>query len=286
MDCWLGLVLLVCVLVAAAWALPSYGAYRWGRTTLRLTQQLEAGKARQSSPTHYDARELEGLPGPVQRYFRAALADGQPLIAAATVEVTGHINVSACGERWKYFSSQQRIITRRPGFLWVADVALLPGLVVRVVDGYIAGQGQLRAAVLGLFKVAEVHGGGEIARSELMRFFAEAAWYPTALLPSQGVRWDGVDEASANATFVDGPFTLTLLFRFDEAGLIASAHAAARGAMVGNQLLMLPWEGRWSNYQLRDGMKLPMTGEAAWLPAGRNTYFCGEVTSLSFEYAI
>lgn len=28
----------------------------------------------------------------------------------------------------------------------------------------------------------------ELARGELMRFFAEAAWYPTALLPNQGLQ--------------------------------------------------------------------------------------------------
>ena len=40
---------------------------------------------------------------------------------------------------------------------------------------------------------------GEVAQGELMRFFAEAAWYPTALLPSQGVRWQAVDDTSARA---------------------------------------------------------------------------------------
>ena len=51
------------------------------------------------------------------------------------------------------------------------------------------------------------------------------AWYPTALLPSQGVRWAAVDDQSAQATLVDGQLALNLLFRFDEAGLIASVHA-------------------------------------------------------------
>ena len=65
-----------------------------------------------------------------------------------------------------------------------------------------------------------------------MRFFAEAAWYPTALLPSQGVRWVAVDDRSANATIVDGALTLTLLFRFNDDGLIGSFRADARGATV------------------------------------------------------
>ena len=41
-----------------------------------------------------------------------------------------------------------------------------------------------------------------MAEGELMRFLAEAAWYPTALLPSQGVRWQGADERSAFATLI------------------------------------------------------------------------------------
>ena len=119
-----------------------------------------------------------------------------------------------------------------------------------------------------------------------MRFFAEMAWYPTALLPSQGVRWAAVDDRSANATLVDGPLTLTLLFRFNDAGLIDSARAEARGAMVGKEMVMLPWEGRWSNYQERDGMIVPFIGEVAWLrPEGRKPYFLGTITSLTYEYS-
>jgi hypothetical protein len=155
-----------------------------------------------------------------------------------------------------------------------------------VVDSYIAGEGLLHAAVLGLFTVAEVHGGGEIARGEFMRWFAETAWYPTALLPSQGVRWEAVDDRSAKATIVDGLQALTLLFSFNDAGLIDSARAEARGAGVGKDMVMLPWEGSWSNYQSRDGMVVPITGEAAWLrPDGRRPYFHGTITSLAYEFS-
>jgi hypothetical protein len=75
-----------------------------------------------------------------------------------------------------------------------------------------------------------------------MRFFAEAAWYPAALLPSQGVRWEAVDDRSANATIVDGSLTMTLLFRFNDAGLIESVRAEARRAAVGSEVVMMPWE--------------------------------------------
>lgn len=282
---WLTWLLLIGALLALVFvALAAFGSMRWTDATRTLTARLEAGRL-PASLGRYDPRELEGLPAPVQRYFRAVLKEGQPVIAVATINLVGTINMSPTGEQWKPFTSRQQVVTRRSGFLWDAKVAMFPGVAAHVVDGYIAGEGQLRAALLGLFTVADVHGGGEIARGEFMRWFAEAAWYPTALLPSQGVRWEGVDDRSANASIVDGPLTLTLLFGFNDDGLIVSVRAAARGAGVGKDMVMLPWECSLSEYQVQQGMLLPMAGEAAWLrPEGRRDYFKGTVTALRYEF--
>jgi hypothetical protein len=208
------------------------------------------------------------------------------MIAAVDVQHAGVFNLSESGERWKPFTSTQRVVTRRPGFVWDGKVIMLPGVLVRVHDAYVAGIGILHPAILGLFTLVDLRGTGEIARGEFMRFFADAAWYPTALLPSQGVRWQAVDERSANATLVDGPLSLTLLFRFDSEGLIESVLAEARGRTVGKSIVMTPWGGRWSNYQVRDGMRVPLTGEVAWLtPEGRKPYWRGTITSLRYEFA-
>ncbi len=294
---WLGMV--VGVLVVIAVGLRAGGARRWAELIRLHTGQLEAGGvavqspaqgqlSRRSASARFHVNELADLPAPVQRYFRAVLTDGQPIIAAATIDMAGTINMSASAAQWKPFTSQQRVVTPvagvRPGFLWNADVAMFPGVSARVEDSYIAGQGQLIAKLLGLFTVAHAHGGGELARGEFMRWFAEAAWYPTALLPSQGVQWQAVDDASANATIVDGAITLTLLFRFNEAGLIASVRADARGAGVGKDMVMLPWDCALSDYQRQDGMLVPMTGEPAWVrPEGRRAYFVGHVKTLSYR---
>jgi hypothetical protein len=286
---WLGAGLVV--LACAAVGLSAFGGIAWTRWMRTLQASLEAGRqdgkpGASSPPTRYDARELEGLPAPVQRYFRTVLADGQPIITAVSIDIAGNFNMSPTGEQWKPFTSRQRVVTRRPGFVWDARIAMLPGVTVRVVDSYIVGNGLLRAAIQGLFTMADIQGGGEIARGEFMRWFAEVAWYPTALLPSQGVSWEAVDDRSANATFIDGPLTLTLLFRFNEAGLIGSFRAEARGGMVGDKMIVAPWEGVWSNYQAVDGVQVPFTGEVAWMrPEGRKPYFIGTVTALAFEFA-
>jgi hypothetical protein len=265
------------------------GANHWANLIRAHQSLLESGRFENKSQSpiseRYDASELEGLPAPVQRYFRAVLKHGQPIIGSVTIEMTGMINLSASGAEWKPFTSIQRVVTRRSGFLWNAEVRLFPGIPVRVEDSYIAGQGQVIAKVLGLFTVAEAQGGGDLARGEFMRYFAEAAWYPTALLPSQGVRWQAVDGASAHATIVDGPLSLTMLFKFDETGLIASVRAESRGGGVGKDMVMRPWDCGLSSYQPEQGMMIPMVGEAAWMQAdGRRVYFRGTVKKLSYEF--
>jgi len=304
---WPGVVTLA--LLAVALGLRVIGARRWADSIHSHTGRLESGRvvvrsaaqgrlpASALPPARFDALELEALPAPVQRYFRAVLTDGQPIIAAASIQMAGTMNMSATADQWKPFTSRQRVVTSvsgpvggsvtrsRPGFLWDAQVDMFPGVPARVEDSYIAGQGRLIVRLLGLFTVAKAHGGGELARGEFMRFFAETPWYPTALLPSQGVRWQAVDDRSAEATMADGPLALTLRFSFDEAGLIAFVRAEARGAGVGKDMVMLPWACGLSDYQPHHGMLIPMAGEAAWVrPEGRKAYFRGHVKKLEYEF--
>ncbi len=180
------LVLIAAVLLIGAVGLTTVGAMRWAEAMQRLTAHLETGRM---PPSHarYDASELDHLPVPVQRYFRSVLTEDQPIVTAATIQMTGTFNLSATGDQWRRFTSRQRVTTRCPGFLWDARIAMLPGVTVRVVDSYIVGHGLLRATIVGLFTMADMRGGGDIARGERMRyFFAEAVWYPDCAAAQPG----------------------------------------------------------------------------------------------------
>jgi hypothetical protein len=131
-----------------------------------------------------------------------------------------------------------------------------------------------------------LRGTGEVARGELTRFFAEAAWYPTALLPSQGVRWEAVDDSSAYATLTEGDISITMLFTFNERGLIDTVRAEERGRTVGGQVVPTPWQGRFWNYEERGGMRVPLDGEVAWLlPEGAKPYWQSHTTEIVYEFA-
>jgi len=277
-----GLGLLVAVVFAIG--LVRYGAARWQDGTDQLRARLEATRRPPQPAVVELARELEGLPKPVQRYFRTALKDGQPMIAAVSVDHQGSFAMGP--DAWKPFTSNQRVVTQRPGFDWDASIRMLPGVAVRVHDAYVAGEGLLHAAVLGLVTVQKLQGAGEIARGELMRYLAEAAWYPTALLPSQGVRWEAIDDRSAHATLADGGVTLTLTFRFGADGLIETVRAEDRGRTVDGRVVPTPWQGRYWQYVERAGMRVPLQGEVAWLlPEGPAPYWRGTIEAATYELA-
>ncbi len=101
------------------------------------------------------------------------------LVVVVLILVAAVLAVAAYGaRRWEAGTRELR------GQL---DAARIPITPLRVV-----GEGILHAAVLGAVPVVNIRGTREVAEGELMRFLAEAAWYPTALLPSQGVRWEAV----------------------------------------------------------------------------------------------
>jgi hypothetical protein len=130
--------------------------------------------------------------------------------------------MSETEDKWSPFTATQLVITQRPGFDWDARIQMAPGLNAFVHDTYLLGEGSLHASLLGLFTVAKMHGAPENNQGELLRFFAEATWYPTALLPSQGVRWEAIDDTSARATLTDGATTVSLVFQFNAEGAIAT----------------------------------------------------------------
>jgi hypothetical protein len=67
--------------------------------------------------------------------------------------------------------------------------------------------------------------------------------------------------------------------------LIDSVHAESRWRTVNGELIATPWEGRFWNYGWRDGMRVPLEGEVAWLlPEGVQPYWRGRIESISYEF--
>jgi hypothetical protein len=280
---WIQWIAMTVVLLVVSLGIAAiYGRYRWKLDTDRLRTKLTNGR-RTIEPEIYDLKEIEDLPTPVQRFFKTVLKDGQAIVAAVKLSQQGQFNMSEIESKWSPFTATQLVMTQRLGFDWDARIQIAPGLNAFVHDTYLLGEGNLHASLLGLFTVADVCGTPEASQGELLRFFAEATWYPTALLPSQGVRWEAIDDTSARATLTDGATTASLVFQFNAEGTIATMRAEAR---YRDKLTAMPWSGRFWEYSVRNEMLIPLEGEVGWeYPEGTRLYFKGRITEINYEFA-
>lgn len=269
-------------LLAALAAVLLIADGRWQARTDELAAR--AGGTPAGAPSAYSESELDGLPAPVQRYFRAVLRDGQPLVRHGRLRQEGEFLVRPESNGWMPFSARQTVGVNPAVFVWDARMAMAPGIDIRVRDAFAGGRGTMQASIAALIPLVSVEGTPGIAAGALQRYLAEAAWYPTALLPSQGVAWTPVDGTRARATLEASGVRVSLEFRFDDDGLVRSVYAPDRPRSVGDREVPTPWEGRWLEYGTREGMRIPVRGEVAWLlPEGRQVYWKGRITEASYK---
>jgi len=235
-----------------------------------------------AAPSTFDPSRLACLPAPVARYLAFALSPGQRIIARAHLRSSG--TFAAKPNAWAVFTAEQEVRTEPPEFVWHARIAMLPLIPVRVRDRYVGGEGSMRAAVAGLVPIVNQHGTPEMAAASLQRFLAEAAWYPTVLLPGEALSWSAIDDRTARVMLTDGPTTVSLDVTFGSAGEIETVSTMRYRDVKGTPVLT-PWVGHHGDYQRLNGMMIPTSGEVAWvLPTGREPYWRGRLVSAMFDW--
>ena len=212
-----------------------------------------------------------------------ALGPQQRLVSRARLEHEGQF--AAQPGRWQPFTSVQHITTEPPGFVWSAAISMTPLPVgVRVRDSYLSGVGASRVAIAGVFSLGDQEGTAEVAASALWRYLAEAVWLPTALLPSERLRWTAIDDRTARATLRDHGATAVADFHFGDGGEVVRV-SGMRYRSVEGGLVLTATEGVIGSYERIDGMMIPTEGELAWLlPEGRHAYWRGTLVGTRYQY--
>jgi len=277
------LVLIVLALLVAALFLAVLVAGRlWQARTAATVARLHLGTERPAAGFH--AAGLDSLPAPVARYLRAAIPEGAPIIRHAVLVQRGEFLMDAKKGAWSPFDARHHATVTPPGFVWDARIAMAPGLDVRVRDGFIDGHGFIGGAVLGLFPVLSRSGTPEIDAASLHRWLGEAVWYPTALLPSQGVRWEAMDDSTARATVSAGATTVSLEFTFGPDAMVRRVFTPARFADEGGRAVARPWQVDCGEYAELGGYRLPAFAVVRWIrPEGPLEVYRGRVLEARFE---
>lgn len=261
------------------------GAARHARATARLQAQL-LRRAPESAFVRASAGSLADLPPPVARYFRHVLPQSRQPIRVVRYKQRGTLRTDTTAQRWMPFSATQIVVPSVRGFLWDARVEMAPALHLQVLDSYIDGQGSGRVSLLSAFRLGESSGGVEMNAGSLLRYLAEAVWYPTALLPEAGVQWEAIDAQRARATLTHAGITVSLEFRFNAAGEAIAVYTPGRWGSFKSGFEMKPWEGHFSRYQRIAGMSVPVAGEVGWYEKNQwQVVWKGEITDIAYEFA-
>ena len=263
-------------LLAAAVAAPVLGialARAWAARQLRRdVRQLFAATSKSPASTYHET-QLDGLPAPVQRYFRHVLTEGQPYLHGLRLRHIGQFKTDLKKD-WIAIKGEQYITADPPGFIWQGTTSQF---VAR--DEFVAGHGRLDVRLLGAVPIA---GGTGPAydQGELMRWLVESTWQPTALLPSKYIAWTAIDDHSARLTLTHQGHTISCLARFNERGELAECEAPRQM----NEATQQPWLARFEQYRHWHGVLIPTVGEASWIIEGqRQPYARFTVVALDYD---
>jgi hypothetical protein len=219
----------------------------------------------------------------VRRYVAYALPPGQKTIATAYFRQRGVMRSQATAG-WTPFTAAEYFSTSPVGFVWDASLPMMPLVSLRIRDAYVEARGASEASILGLFPVQKLGGTREVAAASLLRYLAESAWLPTALLPESGVRWTAIDDARSRATLTDAGTTVSLDVTFAPTGQLVRVDAQRYRDVNGTPVLT-PWSGTYTNYQRFGGMMIPTVADVQWSPPeGTFSAWHGEIVSAEFDF--
>jgi len=240
-------------------------------------------KNRSITKVNFDTFAL--LPDPVSRYFKYVLTNRQPMIALMSMQQTGLLRTNTLTDKWVAFTADQLVVPSAPGFIWNAKMATPFKTHVGVSDSYITGVGSARVNFLSAIVLAKETGAQELNSGALLRYLAEAVWYPTALLPEFGVVWTAINSNAALATLSDRETSVSLEFRFNTLGEVTSIYSPDRFRSLDGDYIQIPWEGCFKNYTIQSGMKVPSYGEVGWHELGiLQLVWKGHINKIQFEF--
>ena len=266
--------LLVAILAGIVWL---------RRETARRIDELRRS-ANTERKTVFTTDDLEGLPAPVRAYFENTLQEGQPYIDLVRLKQNGKLRLGDASSSWRPFTATQHVTVDPPGFFWGASITLVPFVSLRIRDLFRDGNGSAEVSLFGIIPLDRGEPSQELNEAELVRYLAEAPWYPTALLPREGVQWESIDDRTAKATIDHGDVSASLTFSFNEDGEVTRVYTEERYRRVGNGFEPTPWSGYWHNYRRQNGIRIPMEGEVVWhLPDGDLEAWQGRVTGIRYD---
>jgi hypothetical protein len=230
-----------------------------------IWQSLEA------TSTHQIFTEdmVSDLPAPARRYLLHAIRPGTPLMSSVSLEMRGTMRLKP-GQEWMPMKARQ-IIAPPKGFVWRAEAG--DGLMrFSGGDHYANGSGRVRFWLWGVIPLVRQE-GPDVSRAALGRMVCETIWLPSSLLPQHGVKWEALDDESAQATMKIGEETVTLDLFIEPDGRLREIRILRWGNQTEDGSFgYIPFGGQIQEERAFGGYTIPSKVGVGWF-IGTDRYF-------------
>lgn len=223
----------------------------------------------------FSYEQLEGLPEPVQKYFKHVLKEGQFYINYVRLTHDGLFK-TATDKDWIKIKGEQYFTTEKPGFIWLGKTTMFTAK-----DSYIEGKGKLTVSLLSLVNIVKSH-GDKINQGELLRWLGESVWFPTNLLPNKNLQWSAIDSSHAKLTYSYKNLVVHYIVSFNDKDEITQMKTERY-----MDESLETWVGKFMNYKIINNVVIPTEIEAIWkLKSGDYSYARFNIKKIEYENPI
>jgi hypothetical protein len=200
----------------------------------------------------------EGLPAPVDRFYRTVYGDDLPMIQSMVVSGRARLRIMGLPLWARYRFTHDA----GQGYRHYIEVTWFGLPVLRIDETYLDGAARLELP----FGVTE--NAPKVDQAANLGLWAESVWLPAILVTDPRVRWEAVDEETAWLLVPFGDETERLLVRFDpDTGLIRMLEAMRyQEADSSAKTLWICEAHEWSQ---RDGQLVLTDASLTWFDEGR-----------------
>ncbi|MFN2135726.1 MAG: DUF6544 family protein [Candidatus Promineifilaceae bacterium] len=199
----------------------------------------------------------DGLPAPVERYYRAAIGETIPIINSAVISTRGTLRFAGITFPTRFRFTHEA----GQGYRHYAEVTLFGQPLMKINERYLDGAARME------LPVGVIENEPKIDMAANLGLWAESIWLPSIYLTDSRVHWEAIDDTTARLVvpFEDSEDSFTVYFD-PQTGLIDHLETLRyRDAEDAEKIVWINEVLGWAPFH---GLQLPSPAAAIWADEG------------------